>query len=200
MKHIIYECGICSCFHPWGWSADCRDDKNRYGDPEEFAEKNKISVYDIEVRSMEERILADDDDMITIHEFVRKQGIRMQAHRVPKRPDHLTDLGRHFRCNFTHTKKHPITKIQRTMGVYFSQGSAHTSDPTVEDVLDCLASDAAGYGDTETFEDWAAEYGYDTDSRSAEKTFRAVKRQSEQLKRFLGEDVYDLLLYKTERL
>jgi hypothetical protein len=27
--HALYECGICSCYHPWNWDADCRDDANR---------------------------------------------------------------------------------------------------------------------------------------------------------------------------
>ena len=26
----FYECGICSCLHPWDWDGDCRDDANRY--------------------------------------------------------------------------------------------------------------------------------------------------------------------------
>ena len=58
-KTIIYECGICSCYHPWDWDGDCREDENRFGDPEELAEKLGISPYDIEVRSMDERVAAD---------------------------------------------------------------------------------------------------------------------------------------------
>ena len=81
--------------------------------------------------------------------------------------------------------------------------------PTLADVLDCLASDANGYEDAKhvgchencnPFYNWAREYGYDPDSRKAEKMFRTIKRQAEQLKRTLGQDAYEELLYNTERL
>jgi hypothetical protein len=86
------------------------------------------------------------------------------------------------------------------MSLYFSQGSAHTDPPTVEDVLDCLASDASGYDQARGFEEWARDLGYGEDSRKAEKVYKSVKRQAEQLKRLIGEDAYQTLLYQTERL
>ena len=54
---VIYECGICSCYHPWEFSGDCRDDRNRIADPDEHAKK--LSVPDVEVRSWEDRCSAD---------------------------------------------------------------------------------------------------------------------------------------------
>lgn len=33
-----YECGICSQYHPATWDGDCRDDANRYPDPDDFDE------------------------------------------------------------------------------------------------------------------------------------------------------------------
>jgi len=36
----------------------------------------------------------------------------------------------------------------------------------------------------DTFEDFCSEYGYDEDSRSAEKTFRALSKMSKKLKKF----------------
>lgn len=130
--------------------------------------------------------------------FITANHITMEARRVSKRPDSLMgDSARHFRCIF---HKHNEGSIKHSAGVYFSQGSAYIDLPTVEDVLDCLASDASGYENVKTFEDWAGEYGYDTDSRQAEKTFKLVKRSSDQLKRFLGKEAYETLLYKTERL
>lgn len=56
---ILYECGICDCYHPWSWAGDCRDDANRYGDPEGYAAKQHVSVDNVEVRSMEDRLAAD---------------------------------------------------------------------------------------------------------------------------------------------
>jgi hypothetical protein len=57
--HTLYECGICDCYHPWSFDGDCRDDSNRYGSPEEYAEKMKVSPYEVEVRTMTERLAAD---------------------------------------------------------------------------------------------------------------------------------------------
>lgn len=112
---------------------------------------------------------------------------------IATRPDGImADMARHFKCR--------ITQGRRGFTLYFSQGSGHTEPPTIEQVLDCLASDASGYENARGFDDWAREYGYSTDSRSAEKIFKTVKRQSEQLKRTVGAEAYEQLLWKTERL
>ena len=58
-SHILYECGICSCWHPWSFSGDCRDDANRYNSPEEYEEAMHIPRGSCEVRLMEERVAAD---------------------------------------------------------------------------------------------------------------------------------------------
>jgi len=87
------------------------------------------------------------------------------------------------------------------MTVYFSQGYAHNGKaPTLESVLDCLASDAAGYDNAQSLEDWASEYGYSEDSRKAEKIYRTVGEQADKLKALLGPSAYAALLYDTERL
>jgi hypothetical protein len=126
--------------------------------------------------------------------FVRARGITARATQITARPDGLlTDLPRHFRVVLAYGS--------RRMTVYFSQGSAHTAPPTAEDVLDCLAADfITDSGDS--FESWCAELGYDTDSRTAERTYRAQKRQAAKLARFLsGTDTdLDTLVYHTERL
>lgn len=58
-KRVIYECGICDCYHRWGFAGDCRQDSERYGSPEEYAKAAHVSIYKIEVRSMDERVNAD---------------------------------------------------------------------------------------------------------------------------------------------
>jgi hypothetical protein len=57
---VIYECGICGCYHPWLWHGDCRDDANRISSPEEYAETQGVTVWNVEVRSMEDRAEADE--------------------------------------------------------------------------------------------------------------------------------------------
>ena len=59
-QRIIYECGICGAYHPWNWDGDCRDDAHRFAGPEEYAQIKHLSLMSIEIRSMEERIEADE--------------------------------------------------------------------------------------------------------------------------------------------
>jgi hypothetical protein len=59
MNHILYDCEICGGLHPWEWDGDCRDDANRYGAPEDYATKHKVSILEIQVRSMDDRVAAD---------------------------------------------------------------------------------------------------------------------------------------------
>ena len=72
------------------------------------------------------------------------------------------------------------------------QGIGISHDPRVDDVLDCLLSDAqAG---EQAFEDFCADLGYDPDSRRAERTWRACRLVTKNMKRLLGKD-YESFLY-----
>ena len=73
----------------------------------------------------------------------------------------------------------------------YSMGAAHTGSPELADVLHCLLSDAeAG---AQSFEDFCADLGYDTDSRKAEKTWQACKVTAVGLNRlFSNSDLHDL--------
>ena len=57
---VLVECGCCDCLHPIAFNGDCRDDANRYGTAEEYAQRNRVSIWDIEV--MEPKGL-DEDEM-----------------------------------------------------------------------------------------------------------------------------------------
>jgi hypothetical protein len=52
--------------------------------------------------------------------------------------------------------------------------------------MKCLVSDAAA--GAETFEDFCGDFGYDTDSRSAERTWKACRQMADQLRRLFGAD------------
>jgi hypothetical protein len=94
---------------------------------------------------------------------------------------HMTDMpagSAHWRCTLRYRG--------RQMTCPFSQGPAICREPTAEDLLECLLMDASGAD--QPFEDWAGDYGYDTDSRKAERTHNACVAQTEKLKRLLGED------------
>jgi len=130
----------------------------------------------------------------TLSSFIDTNKIRMSADWADSNP-HMIDAmpgGSHYRCTLRLGRKR--------LTVYFSMGAAHTSEPTASDVLDCLASDASSYKNANGFEDWAGEYGYDTDSRKAEKTYRIVERQAAKLEAFLGSELFNALLWNTERM
>ena len=138
-----------------------------------------------------------DTQTITLEQFIEKQQLVMSVRAVRRNPHMSGDqLPRNFECTIEFEGRgyhEPLT-------VYFSQGSAHKKSPTLAEVLDCLASDASGVDNARSFEDWASEYGYDLDSRKAERTYQICKKQAQDLKALLGQDAYNQLLYDTERL
>lgn len=128
--------------------------------------------------------------------FIESRKVRMDPPEyVADNPNMAADDG--WKRSATHWKC-TIRRGNKQLTTYFSQGSAHTKEPTLADILDCLASDAAGIDNARDFEDWCAELGYDPDSRKAEKTFKVCEKQAESLKRLFGED-FKTLLYETGR-
>ena len=130
-----------------------------------------------------------------IQDFVEKYRVRLQMERAMENPNIMSkDMptgSRHWRC---------VLRVQRRrLTTPFSQGSGLKDDPTVSDVLDCLAMDAADVEGAKDFEAWAQELGLNTDSRRAENIYRAVMRQTVGLKRLLGDEAFETLLWKTER-
>src|SRR5690606_25564021 len=58
-------------------------------------------------------------------------------------------------------------------------------EPTMYDILACLTTQ-----DPETFEDFCSSYGYDTDSRSAKKIYKAVVKEYDNMcKLFNGKEI-----------
>ncbi len=82
----------------------------------------------------------------------------------------------------------------------WKQGLGITDDPDPAEVLGSVARD---YEDTKckTFEEWAAEYGYDADSRAAEKIFKTCLQMGAQLRALgLGNDQIETLAGFASRL
>jgi hypothetical protein len=130
---------------------------------------------------------------MTIQDFIRSQRLTMFARPATANP-HMTGMpagSRHFMCD--------IRKGAASMLVPFSQGPALKDPPELAGVLDCLASDASGVENASTFEEWCSEYGYDTDSRAAERTYNATAQQTEALRNLLGADGLRVLMYEIER-
>ena len=64
--------------------------------------------------------------------------------------------------------------------------------PELLDVLACLVSDCSVL-DMSSYEEWANEYGYDTDSRKAESVYAACLAQSLSFKALIGQKALDRL-------
>ena len=136
--------------------------------------------------------------MQTIQQFIASHHIKMDVDYAPNNPNMGSDekwmaAANHYKCTF-HRKGKRLT-------TYFSQGCGITREPTTADVLNCLALDTAGIENARSFEEWCGEYGYDTDSRKAEKIWKVCQRQAEKLKAFIDDHkAFQSLLFDTESL
>ncbi len=150
----------------------------------------------------------------TLSAFIAKHGLTFKTEAV--------DPTRKERGNWQSGSSHWAVVIKygkKQMTVRFHQGPLCEDPPTLENVLDCVASDCSGLENSKDFDDYCKEYGLgmytpppqhgrqsyrDGDSikgeiASAKELYNAVKAQSGKLKRFLGEDVYKELLWDTGR-
>lgn len=53
----------------------------------------------------------------------------------------------------------------------------HPIEPKTDDILYCIYSDITSYENAQDFEDWACEFGYDTDSRKAEAIYKEIEKE-----------------------
>jgi hypothetical protein len=86
----------------------------------------------------------------------------------------------------THPYRVTLTYRRHRLTVPFFMGPALCEEPTADGVLDCLLSDASA--GEQTFEEFCSDFGYDSDSRKAEATYRACAAMAPRLRRFLGDD------------
>lgn len=102
-----------------------------------------------------------------------------------------------------HDAKHYIVTLEydkKTMTLPYSQGLGIKEPPETDDVLDCLASDASIVDNCLTIQDFASEMGYDLDESDIERAWKAIQRERRRLMEFLGEELYNILLWDVERL
>ena len=129
----------------------------------------------------------------TMAEFVTAHGVKLTAQKWYENPymDGSAKMD-NWRCT--------LRCGRRSMLVYFSKGFGLKGErPDVAEVLDCLASDSADLETSKSFEEWAAQYGYDL-SRKAERTFKMCEKQAAALRRVLGNDAFEALLWNVAHL
>jgi hypothetical protein len=87
-------------------------------------------------------------------------------------------------------KAHPYTVTlkydKKQMTVPFFMGPALTHEPTDKDVIPCLLTDYSVMNDS--FEDFCANFGYDEDSRKAEKIYNQSIKNGKKLENLFGAD------------
>ena len=130
----------------------------------------------------------------TLEQFIKQHHLSISSVKTDRNPCMLDGVSMdHYEVK--------LETPEAEFDCYFSKGSGHHGAyPTLDEVLDCLASDASMVDNARNFEDFASGLGYDPDSRKAEKTYRACQKQAKALKEFLGDEAYEVLLYHTERL
>jgi len=135
---------------------------------------------------------------LTIDEIIIKAQLNYTAQQIPARPDGLNDT-------WHKTAKHYLCTIRREgfgprgpLVICYSMGSGHKHGPRLRDVLNSLAADADVLNYSE-FETWAADLGYDADSRRAEAIYDKCREQSQALRKLLDEELFRQLI-AAERL
>jgi uncharacterized Zn finger protein len=53
-KHYLVDCESCGGMHPYEFMGDCREEVNRYGSEQDYADRNGVSVNNLIVVPVEE--------------------------------------------------------------------------------------------------------------------------------------------------
>jgi hypothetical protein len=134
--------------------------------------------------------------MQTVEKFLVASQIRMGCREVALGADHgflITPQwgAEHYECELYDSGGHrPVTMIM----------ASDSGPPDVTEVLDAAAALAAVIEETSCYEEWAAQMGFDPDSRRGERVYRSERRQARLLRELLGDEDYRELLWEIERL
>mgnify|MGYP003654065792 CR=1 FL=1 len=115
-------------------------------------------------------------------DFAAKHGITLKVN--------SSTFGRHFADDKQSRHIFSLT-LKRNGELYrfkFGQSiNAGAKNPTMYDVLTCLQKSDVG-----SFEDFCSEFGYDTDSRKAFSTYKAVEKEFKAVERLFGDILEEL--------
>jgi hypothetical protein len=132
-----------------------------------------------------------DTERKTLDQFIGENRITIKNEWTDKNPSFDDSPMDHWRST--------LRMGGRRLTIIFSMGHGHGGkEPNANDILQCLALDAAGFENARDFEDWCNEYGYDDDSRKAERIYEQVRKQARKLKTFLGDEKYEELLWEVD--
>lgn len=115
------------------------------------------------------------------NDFAKKYGVKLKE--LSMRVGSMWGENQH-RCIF----KMRLSRNRKTYTFDFGQSLADGSKtPTMYEVLACLTKYDVG-----SFEDFCQSYGYDEDSRKAERTYKAVCREYAAVERLFGDCMDEL--------
>jgi len=116
-------------------------------------------------------------------DFATKYGIKLQVIGEPEYKRYFSNDEEH---RFVFKLRLTRNKLSYTFN--FGQSIAEgTNEPDMYSVLSCLTK-----YDPETFEDFCGSYGYAEDSRTAEKTYKAVCKEYKAVERLFGNIIAEL--------
>ncbi len=81
---------------------------------------------------------------------------------------------------------------------YAMEKFGHKFKPDIRDVLNCLARDCACVENSQSFDDFARDLGYDQDSIKAETIYRTIRDQARAIERMLGRSEYQKFCFELD--
>lgn len=131
---------------------------------------------------------------MTFQEFVKKHNVQMVVTPITGKlfDNWLTDA-KHYTCTLFISHPYTADSKQNRESFEYHMGSGIKHGPRTDELLQCLALDS-GALNYDCFEDWADDFGYDTDSRKAEHTHKECLAISKRLKTLLGTDRFNELV------
>lgn len=141
------------------------------------------------------------DERGRIDVIVKRLGITSKNAYVSRTPMSTTPRAKYqfivYQDNWKVTLRSSVTK--RSMTIPYMLGEGHGgAEPKLADVLESLMLDAST-ADTRDYSWFCSEFGYDEDSRSAERTYKGCVKAYDKLCKFLGFENLHWLLYGGER-
>lgn len=114
-------------------------------------------------------------------DFAKKYGIKLAVNHSTYKKHFVDDNTERWVFNYT------LSCENRQYTFDFGQSiNAGCEEPTMYDVLTCLQKYDVG-----TFENFCSDFGYDEDSRKAEKIYKAVSKEYNAMLRVFGADILE---------
>lgn len=115
---------------------------------------------------------------MTVEEFAARYRVKLEVEPITGQPPDATFDGNWYQV----TVYSPRGALRENFGM----GYGLSEQPTLDDVLADLASQARDQEDCPTWRDFAAEYGYGNDPESAREIFRRQRATVRRLRDLLG--------------